>query len=353
MFAPFVDSGVLAGVVALRSREGETSVEVCGRTAFEGEPLQRDSIFRIASFTKPIMAAAAMILVDSGRLTLDMSVDDLLPELSGMRVLRTPDGPVSDTVSLARPITVEDLLTLRLGLGETDHPGLRELEAKLELRTFGPPKPRTPWDPDEWIRRLGTMPLQYQPGERWLYSTGTHVLGVLVARAAGTGLEEFLRERLFEPLGMTSTGFAVTDPGRLTTSYVGDEVFDTAAESQWLEPPTFPDAGGGLVSTADDFHAFACMLLAGGNGILSADAVARMTTDHLTPAQREAATGFLGGNGWGFGVSPSAESYGWGGGLGTLWMNAPEHRTITIVLTQRALWTWPPDLFQAVIDPTW
>ncbi|TWD79089.1 CubicO group peptidase (beta-lactamase class C family) [Kribbella amoyensis] len=353
MFESFVEQGAVSGVVALRSRDGETSVEVHGRSAVDGVPLRRDSVFRISSLTKPIVAAAAMTLVDSGRLRLDAPVDELLPELAAMRVLRQPDGPIDDTVPLARPITVEDLLTHRLGLGETDHPGLRALEAELELRTFGPPKPRTPWDPDEWMRRLGTMPLQYQPGERWLYSTGSHVLGVLVARAAGKGLEEYLRERFFGPLGMTSTGFTATDLGRLTTLYADGEVLDSAVGSQWAEPPVFPDAGGGLVSTADDFHAFAAMLLAGGNGILSPAAVELMTTDHLTAAQREAATAFLDGDGWGFGVSPSADSYGWGGGLGSLWTNAPAPRTVTLVLTTQALWTWPPELFAAVVDPSW
>jgi CubicO group peptidase (beta-lactamase class C family) len=353
MFESYVESGVLAGVIALRDRAGEISVDVHGRLAYGGEPLERDSLFRVASFTKPIVAAAAMILVDDGRLDLDAPVDPLLPELASARVLRQPDSPVDDTVPLARPITLRDLLTLRLGLGETDHSGLRALEEELELRTFGPPKPRTPLEPDEWMRRLGTVPLQYQPGERWLYGTGSDVLGVLLARASGMPLEEFLRERIFEPLGMTSTGFTVKDASRLTTAYVGDEVFDSAAESQWSSAPAFSDAGGGLISTADDFLAFARMLLAEGNGILSPSAVRQMTTDYLTAAEREAAAGFLGGAGWGFGLGISPDSYGWAGGLGTMWMNAPEQQTISIVLTQRALWTWPADLFEAFTAPVW
>lgn len=351
MFESYVDSGVLAGVVALRSRADETTVEVHGSLSYGGGPLQRDSLFRVASFTKPIVAAAAMTLVDSGELDLDAPVDPLLPELTSPRVLRQPDGPVDDTVPLARPITLRDLLTFKLGLGESDNPGLRALEEELELRTFGPPTPRTPLAPDGWMRRIGTVPLQYQPGERWLYSTGSHLLGVLLARATGAPLEAFLRERIFEPLGMTSTGFTVTEPARLTTAYLGKDVLDPAAGSQWLEPPSFPDASGGLISTVDDFHAFTRMLLAGGNDILSPSAVKQMTTDYLTAEQRTAAAGFLGGDGWGFGLSVGADSYGWAGGLGTIWSTVPEQRTISIVLTQRALWTWPPELFEAVSAP--
>ncbi|GAA1618028.1 hypothetical protein GCM10009789_85000 [Kribbella sancticallisti] len=284
-----VDRGELAGAITLVSHAGKPHIETFGNLAFPGNTgsgshgalstagdedssgaqrlgdggvMRRDSLFRVASFTKPIVAAATMMLVDSGRLFLDDPIGELLPELAEPRVLRQPDGPLDDTVPAARPITVHDLLTFRMGLGETDHPEIRQREEELELRTFGPPKPRSPLEPDGWIQRLGTLPLQYQPGERWQYSTGSHLLGVLIARAAGMPLEDFLRERLFEPLGMIDTGFTATDPDRLTTAYLDDEVFDTATESQWSEPPSFPDGSGGLISTVDDFHAFTQMLLA-------------------------------------------------------------------------------------------
>ena len=285
MLHTYVDNGVLPGLVSLVSRAGETQVEVLGKVASDGPELQRDSLFRVASFTKPIVATAAMILVDELRLSMDAPVDKLLPELAGMRVLRNPDGPVDDTVPVDRPITLRDLLTFRLGLGESDHPAIRQREEELELRTFGPPVPRTPLDPDEWMRRLGTLPPQFQPGERWLYSTGSHVLGVQIARATGRPLEEFLRERIFEPLGMRDTGFTESDPARLTTAYVGDDVLDPADDSQWLRAPSFPDASG-LISTADDFHLFARMLLAGGDGVLSPATVAELTTDQLTLRSR-------------------------------------------------------------------
>ncbi|MFG1818313.1 serine hydrolase domain-containing protein [Kribbella sp. NPDC049174] len=354
MLSSYVESGDLPGLVSLVSHEGETRVEVLGDAAFGGPPMQRDSLFRVASFTKPIVAAAAMVLVDELRLSMDAPVGNLLPELAHPVVLRQPDGPLEDTVPAHRPITLRDLLTFRLGLGESDHPEIRQREEELELRTFGPPVPRTPLEPDEWMRRFGTLPLQYQPGERWMYSTGSHVLGVLIARATGQPLEVFLQERFFEPLGMRDTGFTASDPARLTTAYVGDDVFDVAADSQWLEPPSFPDASGGLISTADDFHAFARMLQAGGDGILSPAAVAEMTTDHLTAAQRTAAADFLGPEtGWGYGLSVSSDRYGWAGGLGTLWSTDPADQTISILLTQRALWTWPEELFAEASAPAW
>jgi CubicO group peptidase (beta-lactamase class C family) len=354
MLRTYVDDGVMPGLVSLVSHADETRVEVLGRTAFDGPELARDSLFRIASLTKPIIAAATMVLVDELRLSMNTPVAGLLPELADPVVLRCPDGPLEDTVPAERSITVRDLLTFRLGLGESDNPALRQREEELELRTFGPPVPRSPLEPDEWMRRLGTLPLQYQPGSRWLYSTGSHVLGVLIARVVGQPLEDFLRERIFEPLGMRDTGFTASDPARLTTAYVGDDVLDTAAESQWLTPPSFPDASGGLISTVDDFHAFASMLLAGGGGVLSPAAVAEMTTDQLTPEQRAAAVGFLGPDtGWGYGLSVGNGRYGWAGGLGTLWSSTPADQTISILLTQRALWTWPEELFVEASTPAW
>src|SRR5437762_6043490 len=179
----------------------------------------------------------------------------------------------------------------------------------------GPPGASTP-PPDEWLRRLGTLPLMYQPGERWVYHTGSDVLGVLIARAAGQPLETFLRERIFEPLGMRDTGFSVPAAklDRLATGYWTDPetgalaLHDAPAGGQWSRPPAFPSGAGGLVSTVDDYLAFGQMLLNkgkhGSERILSRPTVELMTTDQLTPEQRAAASPFLADNrGWGFGVS--------------------------------------------------
>jgi CubicO group peptidase (beta-lactamase class C family) len=224
----------------------------------------------------------------------------------------------------------------------------------LKLVGFGPPDPASPFSPDEWVKRLGTLPLMAHPGERWMYDTGAHVLGVLVARASGMSLPDFLRERVFEPLQMNDTGFFVP-PGRLDR-LVGAyrprggvlELYDAAADSAWKAAPAFPDAAGGLVSTADDYFAFSRMVLgrglAGGRRLLSDASVIAMTTDHLTPAQRIGGLPFLDvGRGWGFGMSvvsnETAEGlppgvFGWSGGLGTSWMAEPQSGLTAILMTQ-------------------
>jgi len=227
----------------------------------------------------------------------------------------------------------------------------------------GPPSPDVQPAPDEWMRRLGSLPLMFQPGERWVYDTPFDVLGVLVARAAGQSLPEFLRERIFDPLGMRDTGFRVpaASLGRFATQYVSDDetgapsVYDPP-EGQWSHQPAFPSGSGGLVSTAADFAAFAQMLLDGGrrdsDRILSRPTVEVMTIDHLRPAQKEGADispGFFASHGWGFGVAVTTQritaadpvgAYGWDGGLGTSWRNDPSEQLFGILLTQ-AMWTSP------------
>jgi CubicO group peptidase (beta-lactamase class C family) len=326
--------------------------------------MRRDTIFRISSMTKPVTAVATLILLEECVLRLDEPVDRLLPELAERRVVRRIDGSVDDTVPADRPITVRDLLTFRMGFGGYFGPcPLNDAAAPLQL-SVGPPQPSLPPEPDEWMRRFSTLPLMCQPGERWLYHTGADVLGVLIARAAGQPFEVFLRERVFEPLGMKDTAFSVSanDVKRLATSYatVPDtrslELYD-APGGQWSTPPAFPSGGAGLVSTADDYLAFADMLLRGGAPIVSRPSVETMTSDHLTPAQK-AVSGFFpddfDARGWGFGVGvvtrrehPAAPvgQYGWDGGLGTIWRNDPSEQLVTILLTNAA-WTSPrpPDI---------
>lgn len=353
LMAGHVERGDVPGVVTLVSRRGETHVDAIGAAAFGGGAIRRDTIFRISSLTKPIVAAATMILVEEHRLELDDPVDRLLPELAGRRVLRRLDGPVDDTVPAHRPITVRDLLTLRMGFGfvmaRETYPIVAAVD-ELELG-MGPPKPATPHEPDEWIRRFATLPLMHQPGEQWMYEMGFAVLGVLVARAAGQPLETVLRERIFDPLGMEDTGFHVPDAKRerLATCYAtgpaGGElaIFDAVEDSQWWRPPAFPDATGGLVSTVDDYLAFARMLLAhgrhGDERILSRSAVEAMTTDQLTREQKTASDAvpiFLDDRGWGFGLSVIRPGrYGWEGGLGTSWSSDRGQDTIAILMSQR------------------
>ena len=242
-----------------------------GRMAIDGPPMQRNTIFRIASMSKPITAAAVMMLIDDGKLRLDEPVDHLLPELANRRVLRRLDGPIDDTVPARRAITVEDLLTFRLGWGliiatPWKHPIQRAI-AELRIVGFGPPDPPTPFDSDEWMRRLGTLPLFAQPGEQWLYTTGSDIQGMLIVRASGQPLSAFLADRIFGPLGMNDTGFHVPAAkiGRLATAYRPKDgtlvIADEPLRGKWSRPPLFEQGDAGLVSTADDYLAFARLLL--------------------------------------------------------------------------------------------
>ena len=368
-----VERGDLPGLIALVAHGGATHVEVIGTRAFgDAEPLPRDAIFRIASLSKPIAAVAAMTLVDDGTLALDDPVDALLPELAARRVLRRIDADLDDTVPARRPITVEDLLTYRLGLGTPMAPPgtypIQRAEEQLQLATLGPPWPPPPLTPDEWVARLGTLPLMHQPGEAWLYNTGGHVLGVLLERATGVPLEALLRDRLFDPLGMTDTAFSFTPAqrDRMTTAYLPDPdtgepvLHDGIDDSWWGRPPAMPNAAAGLVSTVDDLWAFAQLFLDGGvhggRRIISEASLALMTTDHLTPEQRQAGSAILGPHdSWGLGLAvPSAGGdrahipggFGWNGGSGTSWRCDPERDLTGILLTQRAMSSAePPPLF--------
>jgi CubicO group peptidase (beta-lactamase class C family) len=214
------------GLVALVARGGQVHVEALGRLAAGGPPVARDSIFRIASTTKPITAAATLAVAAEGLIGLDEPVDRLLPELADRKVLRRMDGPLEDTVPAARAITTRDLLTFTFGFGmvgemfTSPRPWpVVAAASELRLATIGPPDPPVPPDPDTWIAALGSLPLLAQPGERWMYNAGAQVLGVLAARAAGQPFGEVLKTRIFQPLGMPDTGFSAADIRRLATAY--------------------------------------------------------------------------------------------------------------------------------------
>lgn len=337
------------GLVALVACGDQVHVETLGTLSAGGPPVARDSIFRIASTTKPITAAATLALAAQGLIGLDEPVDRLLPELAGRRVLRRMDGPLADTVPAARAITARDLLTFTFGFGMVGEmftapepwPVVAATQ-ELRLHTMGPPDPAGPPDPDTWIAGLGSLPLLAQPGERWMYNTGAQVLGVLAERAAGQRFGEVLGTRIFEPLGMRDTGFWTADTRRLATSYQpapdGLAVRDEPG-GKWSRPPAFCDGAAGLVSTADDLLAFARMLLGGGAPVLTAEAVRAMTTGQLTPAQKARGgllPGFFDGRSWGFCQAVYDNgSFGWDGGLGTTWLVDPSRDLTIIVLTQR------------------
>ena len=369
VMAGHVQRGTTPGLVSVVSRRGDVDIQAIGTSEVDGggRPVGRDTIFRVSSMSKPITAVAALILLEECVIHLDDPVDRLLPELADRRVVRSIDAPVEDTVPANRPITVRDLLTFRMGFGGYFGPcPVNDMAAPLQL-SVGPPQPQLPPEPDEWMRRFSTLPLMCQPGERWLYHTGADVLGVLIARASGQAFDVFLRERVFQPLGMKDTGFVVPPDklGRFNPSYMTDpqtgavSVFDPV-DGQWSTPPAFPSGGAGLVSTADDYLAFAEMLLRGGAPLLSRPTVETMTMDHLTPAQK--AIGGFGpddfeASGWGFGVgvvtrrdhpwSPVGQ-YGWSGGMGSVWDNAPSEDMVTILLTNAAFTS--PKLPDIVVD---
>jgi CubicO group peptidase (beta-lactamase class C family) len=291
------------GAAALVARGGELEIASAG-------DLEPDSIVRIASVTKPITAAALMLLVDEGSVALDDPIAHWLPELAAPSVVRTPGSPLDDVVPAARPITVEDVLTFRAGWGFPSDFSLPAVVALFErLPVFGSRE-----RPDEWLATLASVPMLRQPGEAWLYNTCSDIQGVLIARISQRPLPEFLAERIFEPLGMVDTAFHV--PAEKLDRF--PPLHGSIDGSLWKQPPVFPSGAGGLVSTLADWHRFARMLLADGGGLLSPDAARRMTTDHLTQEQRNASSLFLEAAGWGYGgsVGPGAR-YGWVGGTGT------------------------------------
>jgi CubicO group peptidase (beta-lactamase class C family) len=340
-----VARGDAPGVVAAVGRGDATHVTAAGTMAIGGPPMRADTLFRIASITKPVTAAVVLSLADEGVLGLDEPVDRLLPELADRRVLRRPDGPLTDTIRAERAVTARDLLTYTWGFGmqgamfmAAEPWPIVTAAAERDLASFGPAQPATTPEPDIWMARLAELPLLAQPGERWLYSAGSQVLGVLAARAAGAPFEDVMRERVLAPLEMHDTAFYAPDTSRLATAYEGLAVRD-APDGQWSRPPRFPDGAAGLVSTAADLLAFGRMLLRGGEPVLKAQTVAEMTRDQLTPAQRARVWpgfSFLDDRGWGYGVSVTDWGYTWEGGSGTAWSNVPDLDTTVVVLTQRA-----------------
>jgi CubicO group peptidase (beta-lactamase class C family) len=362
-----VQRGELPGLVTLVAQGEDVRVDAIGQKAFgNGEPMRRETLFRIASMTKPILAAATLMLVEEGKLHLDDPIDRWLPELANRRVLKRIDGPLDETVPANRPITVEDLLTMRMGFGmimePSPDPPYAIVRAGFELQlALSQPDPRTPHTPDEWIKRFGTLPLMYQPGERWQYNVASMVLGVLVARIANQAFEDLLRERIFEPLGMHTTGFWLpleitrSLPSHYMTNFETgqNELRNVSTPEEWSRPPAFPSGAGGLVSTVDDYVKFGRLLLNRGvwegKRLLKEASVEAMTSNQLTAEQIATGGVILGGQGWGYGqavtVQPSDEwpvpgRYGWAGGYGTNWFNDPHRGIVAIVMTQVSAFMW-------------
>jgi CubicO group peptidase (beta-lactamase class C family) len=367
----YVDSGDVAGIVTLAWRNGEIALadSIGYRDMETRTPMTRDTLFRIASMTKPVTSVAALMLIEEGRMTLESPVAQWLPELANPRVLRDAGGALSNTEAARAPITVLDLLSHRAGYAY-HFTASGELARAYESVFNGF---EATVDPSRWLDRIAELPLLFHPGERWHYGISTDVLGALVQRVSGMPLGEFFRTRIFEPLGMTDTGFFVTPEQalRLATAYVVGEhgkpvVEDHPSTSRWLNAGRFQNGGGGLISTADDYCKFARVLLGRGRlqgrpgdtdermhgpRLLSHKSVDLMRSNVLTRAQREVpAFGYpiWRAQGFGLGVSivedpglqlgaeyRSKGTFAWPGALGTSWFADPVENMIGIMLIQR------------------
>jgi CubicO group peptidase (beta-lactamase class C family) len=348
------DAGLLAGAVTVVWQRGEVlqANEVGYRDIEAGLPMRRDTMFRIASMTKPVTVAAAMTLVDEGKLALRDPITRWLPEFADMRVLDDPSGPLERTHPAQRAILVEDLLTHTSGLAYGFSVTGPISRAYVRL-PFGQ-------GPDAWLAALAALPLVHQPGERLTYSHAIDVLGVLVSRIERKPFHQVLDERILQPLGLHDTGFFVPAEkrSRVATMYRLDDDDRLQHDAMWppyLSLPAFPNAGGGLWSTADDYLRFVHMLLREGTldgvRVLSAESARAMRTDRLTAEQKRRP--FLGSPFWigrGFGLNLSVVTdpaksaplfgpggvgtFSWPGAYGTWWQADPSADLILLYLVQ-------------------
>lgn len=358
----FVDEGELAGAATAVWRDGAIQTACAGWRDIETRlPIERDTIFRIASMTKPVTSVAALMLVEEGRIALTDPISKYAPEYSRMRVLRSPDGPLEDTDECVRPITVEDLLTHRSGLTYGDFH--RGPIARAYREALGGDID-SDVAPDDWIRRLAKLPLIGQPGSAMYYGQSTDLLGFLIARIEGTSLGALLDRRIFGPLGMKDTGFFIPPQkrGRRSSAYGFDDAgrmlkritWGSAVMPERPESMAYESGGAGLWSTVDDYLKFARLFLGDGavDGVrlLRPETLSMMMRDHLTAEQHEncrllGQRPFAVGRGFGLGVSVvletdqadmmrrgSAGTVGWPGAYGGWWQADPNEQSVLIFL---------------------
>jgi CubicO group peptidase (beta-lactamase class C family) len=300
-------------------------------------PVDENSLYRIYSMSKPITGMATMILIDEGKLGLDQPVAEILPAFRDMRVLVDPAGALEDTVPANRPITIRQLLTHTAGLGYSIISKGPLQAAYNEAGLVGGRVSRMPLPgfPNVtpapglavWADRLAELPLMYQPATKWSYSCSIDLLGRVIEVVSGMEFEAFLKKRIFEPCGMTSTWMQVpaSEVHRLTDNYgiLGGNVFplDPAANSVYLDAPEVPAGGGGLVSSPRDYDRFLRMLLGygriDGKFVMSEEAV-RVGVSDLLPATVDTKGSWLEGEGHGAGGRSKGATFGWGGAAGTL-----------------------------------
>jgi CubicO group peptidase (beta-lactamase class C family) len=361
----YVDEGALAGAATLVWRRGHIvqTASVGRRDLVTGLPVERDTIFRIASMTKPVTTVAALMLLEEGRFRLDDPIGEFAPELAEMRVLKDPNGPLDETIEATRPITFDDLLTHRSGLTYGDFHRGPIAAACREALGGGVDNPLRP---DEWIARLATLPLIDQPGAGFHYGHSTDLLGFLIARMEAAPLGQVLARRVFAPLGMNDTAFVVPAEKRIRRAGLcgfDDEGHLTAldatpgghARAERPDDMAFESGGQGLWSTLDDYLAFARLFVGGGavDGVrlLRPETLARMASNQLTPEQRAASRMFgrplfAVGHGYGIGVAVVTEpeqadplrcgggvgAVGWPGAWGGWWQADPNDESILIFL---------------------
>ena len=357
ILAAHVAKEELPGLVAVLRRHGDVHVDAIGTLDYgDPTPMTVDTPFRIASLTKPVTAVAAMILIEEAVLRLDGPVDPFLPELADRRVLADAASGLDDTVPANRPITTRDLLTFTTGIGAfMAMPGTFPLQKAMEDVGLLPGPDPMPLSADEWLRRLGELPLASQPGTAWMYHTSAEILGILIERATGRRLDDFMRERIFTPLGMLRTGFQLREgSGPLPACYRREggqgraRRYESPGERGWHEKTGLDQGGSGLVSTAADYAAFSQMLLDrgrySGGRILSRPTVELMTTNQLGADQRGPHCFLSPGYGWGLGMQvavrrtdpwSSPGRFGWDGGTGTSAYADPAEDLVGVLMTQR------------------
>lgn len=354
----YVDEGKLAGVVTLVARDGRiVHFEAVGqRGADDDRPMTKDALFRIYSMSKPITAVAAMMLYEEGKFALSDPVEKFVPELAGLDVL--VDG---ELVPAERTMTMRHLLTHTTGLSYGFNPRGNPVDAK-----YGEVQPFAGKDLDEFAERLGTLPLMFEPGERWHYSVAVDVTGLVVQRLSGLSFDAFLKERLFDPLGMDDTFFNVPAEklDRLLPNHRwnGEEEKLVQIEAPYEETQLF-SGGGGLVSSTMDYLRFSEMVRRGGEldgvRILSPKTVEFMTANHLPSTVTGGGSGenpLLGaetrgfGFGLGFGVNTnpvgtgvlgSLGEYSWGGAAGTVFWVDPVEEMVVVGMIQLMGSPWP------------
>lgn len=302
-----------------------------------GTPVDMDSLYRIYSMSKPITGMATMMLIDEGKLGLDMPLYEVIPAFRETQVLVDPEGPLDNTVKAERPITIRQLLTHTAGLGYGITSKGELLDAYNSNGIVGGRVARftLPGFPEitpapglkVWTERLATLPLMYQPATRFSYSSSIDLLGRVIEIASGMDFEAFLKARLFDPLGMTSTWMTVpaSEKGRLTDNYGivnGSPIpIDPGVNSIYLDPPKVPAGGGGLVSSPNDYDRFLRMLLGygkiGNERVMSEKAV-RVGVSDLFPETVDLTGSWMEGQGHGAGGRSHNNTFGWGGAAGTL-----------------------------------